>query len=290
MTRRLLSAAVFAVALLAQPAAAAERPLQEIATRSMTLGPGEDKKIRWDCSRPYEAVAAAVVSHDPLVAVYSLRRINATTWEVGAKNFNPGNGGEIKVELRCVLIKGRSVRWDAREEEFQAREERLAEMRRCARGHAPLATGFAHFPLNGQPGDPPPDNASVYVFDLRFVPGGFVTLQNSGGSDPVTVRQEYGCIDRRIEREDRVLERRVVRETVAVNVEPNAPQTVQGRCDRGYISTGLGFDGPDDRYVNVEPRGWTGNRGFEFFTFNPHDTEHLVEFEALCLRQSLTGR
>jgi hypothetical protein len=290
MARLLLIVAAAAAALLAQPASAAERPRQEIATRSITLGPGEDKSIRWDCSRPYEAVAAAVVSHDPLVAVYSLRRINATTWEVGAKNFNPGNGGELKVELRCVLTKGFSVKWDPRQELIRAQNEQLREGVRCARGHAPLSTGFAHFPPDGDPGDPPPDNAAVYVFDLRFVPGGFMTLQRSGGSDPVTVLQDYGCIEREVEREQRLFVQRVVRETVRVEVEPNDGRTVRGRCDRGYTSVGLGFDTPNDLFVSVEPRGWTGARGFSFFAFNPQDSAQAVEFEALCFKQSITGR
>jgi hypothetical protein len=290
--RALLAAAlaVAAVALLAPPASAAERPQQEIATRSMTLGPGEDKTIRWECSRPYEAVAAAVVSHDPLVAVYSLRRINATTWEVGAKNFNPGNGGELKVELRCVLTKGFSVQWNPREEELRETNERLREGFRCTPGHAPLSTGFAHFPPDGNPGDPPPENAAVYVFDLRFVPGGFMTLQRSGGSDPVTVLQDYGCIDRRVETENRLFNQRVVRETVPVNVQPNDGRTVNGRCDKGSIATGLGFDTPDDRFVSVEPRGWTGPRRFNFFVFNPQETAQEVDFQALCLEQTVTRR
>jgi hypothetical protein len=290
MTRHLLILAVLALALLAQPASAAERPRQEIATRSITLGPGEDKTIRWECARPYEAVAAAVVSHDPLVAVYSLRRISATTWEVGAKNFNPGNGGGLKVELRCVLGTGVSIHWDPREEELRQTLDQINEGFRCTRGRAPIATGFAHYPPDGEPGDPPPDNAAVYVFDLRFVPGGFMTLQKNAGSDPVTVLQDYGCIDRRVETKNRLFNQRVVRETVPVNVQPNDGRRVKGRCDRGSIATGLGFDTPDDRFVSVEPRGWTGARGFNFFTFNPQDSAQAIELEALCLDQTVTRR
>jgi hypothetical protein len=288
--RRALPAAVLALALLAQPVGAAERPQQEIATRSITLAAGEDKTIRWDCSRPYEAVAAAVVSHDPLVAVYSLRRINATTWEVGAKNFNPGNGGELKVELRCVLTKGVSVQWSPREELLRAENQVLREGVSCKRGFAPLATGFAHLPPNGDPGDPPPDNAAVYVFDQRFVPGGFMTLQRSAGSDPVTVLQDYGCIDVKAERRKRIFNQRVVLETIPVNIEANDGRRVNGRCPPRFTALGLGFDTPDERFVSVEPLGWTGKREFHFFAFNPQQSAEEIDVQAACLRQTVTSR
>jgi hypothetical protein len=288
--RRALLAAVLAVALLAQPAWAAERPQQEIATRAITLGPGEDKTIRWDCSRPYEAVAAAVVSHDPLVAVYSLRRINATTWEVGAKNFNPGNGGELKVELRCVLSKGFSVQWNPHEEQLRELNDALRQGFRCKRGQAPLSTGFAHFPPNGEPGDTPPDNAAVSVFDNRFITGGFATLLRSTGSDPVAVLQDYGCVKREVEVGNRFFNQRVVRLTVPLILSPNDGERVNGRCPRGSIATGLGFNTPDDRFVFVEPLGWTGARAIHFAAFNPQGSEQAIELEALCLEQTVTRR
>jgi hypothetical protein len=285
-----LAAAGLILALTAQPASAAERPQQEIATRSMTLGPGEDKTIRWDCSQPYEAVAAAVVSHDPLVAVYSLRRINDTTWEVGAKNFNPGNGGRVTVELRCVLKKGFSVRWDPQVEELTEDFRVFDEKVRCKRGRAPISTGFAHYPPDGKPGDAPPDNAAVSVFDNRFEPGGFATLLRSTGSDPVAVLQDYGCVKREVEVRNRFFNQRVVQLTVPLILSPNDGERVNGRCPRGSIATGLGFNTPDDRFVFVEPLGWTGARAFHFVAFNPQGSEQTIELEALCLEQTVTRR
>jgi hypothetical protein len=275
---------------LAADATAAQRPKQEIATRSLTLGPGEDKVIRWDCGKSYEAVAAAVVSHDPLVAVYSLRRINDTTWEVGAKNFNPGNGGEVTVELRCVLKKGLSVDWNPRAEELNEISRAIDEVFQCKRGRAPIGTGFAHYPPNGEPGDPPPDNAAVSVFDNRFITGGFATLLRSTGSDPVAVLQDYGCVKREVEVGNRFFNQRIVRLTVPISVAPNDGERVNGRCPRGSIATGLGFDTPDNRFVFVEPLGWTGARAFHFVAFNPQDSEESIELEALCLKQTVTRR
>jgi hypothetical protein len=72
---------------------------------------------------------------------------------------------------------------------------------------------------------------------------------------------------------------------VEVDAPPQELREVRARCPRNHVSTGLGFDTPDDSRVRVEPTGWTGVRGFSFTVLNIENTDRPVQLQALCLSE-----
>jgi hypothetical protein len=189
----------------------------------------------------------------------------------------------VQLVVLCVkLARGISVTGRGDTEIITDGQPPVDIFARCPSGYAPVGTGFRHS-IPGDPSQPVPQGTFVHTGELKVVPGGAQARVETIGPEPVQVRQEARCVERR----DPGVRERVVRATDALTLQPGQQLQHTQTCPGGSTATSPGWSTPVGSAVLVDavlpPRS---RRSLYLLFANASQSDEQVQAHTACLSQT----